>query len=113
MCNHHLKSNTLSFSIHIITTCFGLTRPSSGVCTLAKIVALSSQYVAYERVIFKSKVLKIFRVHRISDSADLHVVVSVGASIVVLACEHQLPAELVYSACDVHKPPQQTKHPHL
>jgi hypothetical protein len=60
--------------------CFGLTRPSSGAYAIAKIVALSLQYVEHDiinRKIFRS--LK--KNHKITDSAMLRLVVRCGCCV--------------------------------
>jgi hypothetical protein len=75
--------------MHLIT-CSGLVWQTSGVYTLAEIVALSSSYITCEHVIFNFKIFKIFKVHKIVDSAVLFVAV---------VCSYQLPAESVCSEC--------------
>jgi hypothetical protein len=60
-CNHRVITSHLTH--HLVTSCFGLTWPSSGVHTVAKIVVLSSYYVGRERVVILNfRIFKIFKI---------------------------------------------------
>jgi hypothetical protein len=86
-----------SYFIHLIKTCFGLTRPTSYVYPLAKLFHCHLSISRVNVILFLIlKPLKSSKVCKIADSVTLR---GVCVLLVALFCGYKFPAELDCSVC--------------